>query len=421
MITRLEALRFKSLRSLSQPLRRFNVLVGANASGKSSFLDAIQFIADVVREGPGAAIVKRTDNFMDLAWQRAGDFIELAIEVRIPEQIIARGKTPDYDQLRYELQVGFLDQKNGQAREYGILGERLFLMTSARPRESVYRRLFPEIQPDIKVFSSARSQRGFRRVVAKATNDNFYSEVEGNKGKGWIPAFRFGPHKSALGNLPDDGRRFPAATWLRSFLAEGIQEIALNGRKIRESSPPGQGSRFLPDGSNLPWVVDELRQIRPQAFRDWVRHSQVAFPEIQSIEVGTREDTRHKYLIVDYRGNLQAPSWVVSDGTLRFLALTLLAYLGKPDSVSLIEEPENGIHPKAIEFLFESLSSEQAGQVLLATHSPIALKSVRSDDILCFAKKDGATDVVRGGDHPALRDWKDDGTLDGLFASGLLG
>lgn len=71
-----------------------------------------------------------------------------------------------------------------------------------------------------------------------------------------------------------------------------------------------------------------------------------------------------------YRNGLQAPSWLVSDGTLRFLALTLLAYLPDPAGPYLIEEPENGIHPRNVETVFESLSSVYDAQVLLATHSP---------------------------------------------------
>ena len=43
-------------------------------------------------------------------------------------------------------------------------------------------------------------------------------------------------------------------------------------------------------------------------------------------------------------------------------------------------------------------------------------------DLLCFAKDDaGATDIVRGDEHPRLKNWK--GTLDlgTLFAAGVLG
>jgi len=49
--------------------------------------------------------------------------------------------------------------------------------------------------------------------------------------------------------------------------------------------------------------------------------------------------------VVEFENGLSAPSWVVSDGTLRLLALTLLAYAPDVHGIYLIEEPENGIHP----------------------------------------------------------------------------
>jgi len=43
-------------------------------------------------------------------------------------------------------------------------------------------------------------------------------------------------------------------------------------------------------------------------------------------------------------------------------------------------------------------------------------------EILCFSKNmEGATDIVRGEDHPFLREWQGDMDLEMLFASGLLG
>ena len=44
-----------------------------------------------------------------------------------------------------------------------------------------------------------------------------------------------------------------------------------------------------------------------------------------------RPEDGHRYLVVHYRNGFEAPSWLVSDGTLRFLALTLLAYLPHPE------------------------------------------------------------------------------------------
>jgi len=112
---------------------------------------------------------------------------------------------------------------------------------------------------------------------------------------------------------------------------------------------------------------------------------------------------------------------MASDGTLRLLALTLPAYIPELSGVYLIEEPENGIHPRAAETVFQSLSSVYDTQILLATHSPVILSMVDPEQVLCFAKtSDGATDIVSGKDHPNLRNWKGETSLGVLFAAGVL-
>jgi predicted ATPase len=112
---------------------------------------------------------------------------------------------------------------------------------------------------------------------------------------------------------------------------------------------------------------------------------------------------------------------MASDGTLRLMALTLPAYLDDFGGIYLIEEPENGIHPRAIETMYQSLSSVYGAQILLATHSPVILSVVDPDSVLCFAKNsDGVTDIVAGREHPALREWQGAENLGALFAGGVL-
>ena len=131
---------------------------------------------------------------------------------------------------------------------------------------------------------------------------------------------------------------------------------------------------------------------------------------------------RHRYLRLSYGTRLQAPSWTVSDGTLRLLALTLVPYLDIPDRIFLIEEPENGIHPQAVETIFQALSNTSDCQILCATHSPVFLSLAVPRQILCFARTDeGATDIVSGELHPRLAQWKRETDLGTIFAAGLLG
>jgi predicted ATPase len=191
---------------------------------------------------------------------------------------------------------------------------------------------------------------------------------------------------------------------------------------MRIASPPIKARIFEPDGSNLPWVIADLERTAPKQLAMWVAHLQTALPELEGVRTIEREDDRHRYLVLRYQGGFEVPSWMASDGTLRMLALTLPAYLPSFQGITLIEEPENGIHPRAVQTMFQSLSSVYDAQILMATHSPVVLNIVDPHELLCFAKtEEGATDIVSGTDHPALKEWRRETNLGVLFAAGVLG
>jgi hypothetical protein len=347
----------------------------------------------------------------------------LAIEAAIPEERRSCFKKP-FDAIRYEVKVGVDDK----TQEVGILGEKAWLKPvepkTPLQKEPPQRTLFPEKPVVPQTVLTGRARKGWQPVLTKAHggNDNFYVEVrEAGGGKGWFPSIKLGPRKSALGNLPEDVSKFPVSTWLKELLAGGVQSIVLNSLLIRKASPPGKARRFRPDGSNLPWVIAELSKSEGR-LKAWIAHLQTALPDIESIRTVERPEDKHRYLVIRYRGGLEVPSWMASDGTLRLLALTIPAYLPNFPGVYLIEEPENGIHPSAVETAYQSLSSVYDAQILLATHSPVILSLADADKVLCFKKTDnGETDIVLGSEHPALKDWKGETNLGVLFAAGVLG
>jgi len=421
MIRQIEAVNYRCLRYVKQNMEDFQVLVGPNASGKTTFLDVVSFLGDLVSGGPEKAVFGRTRDFRDLLWGRSGDRFELSIEVEIPVNIIERVFDSSYSIARYEVVVGN-DKRIG---DQAILTERVLLKKKDTPGKPEQRRIkYPEdIMAPVTIINPHRDSN-VRPVVSKLPSGNvvFYSEIHHERGKGWAPAFKLGPNKSALGNLPADEEKFPVSTWLRDILMEGIQQLNLNSVLMRKPSPPGWSKGFRPDGSSLPWMIHDLKENNAARYREWIEHLKTALPDIEDIGIIDRQEDRHRYIVVRYKDGLDVPSWMVSDGTLRLLALTLPAYIPDLKGVFLIEEPENGIHPRAVETVFQSLSSVYDAQILIATHSPVILGIAEADQVLCFSKTEsGATDIVSGSEHPALRDWKGETNLGVLFAGGVLG
>jgi predicted ATPase len=424
MIRLIEALNFRSLRSVRIDLADFQILIGPNASGKTTLFDVVAFLGDLLSRDLGSAIATRVRNIQELFHHGQGERFELAVEMRIPEERRALlGPDNAYDSVRYEIAVGV----DAAANEYLFLGEQLWLLDAGSRPTPPARQLFPMSAAPPKSILQTDRRRTSRKLVLRKKpggNDNFYSELSDRKGKGgWAPSIRLGPRKSGLANLPDDETKFPVTTWLRDTLVNGTQKLELNSAALRKPSAPGQGLLFRPDGSNLPWVIHDLRSRHPERFKMWVEHVRTALPDIAEVVTAEFPDTRERYLQVQYQEGFQVPSWNVSDGTLRMLALTVPAYLPEFTGVYLIEEPENGIHPKAMETVYQALrSAGDRAQILTATHSPVLLACAELKEMLCFKKdKQGATDIVGGHEHPALKHWKGTVSVANLYASGVLG
>ena len=423
MLTRIEALNYRSLQFISERISPFQTLVGPNGSGKSTFLDVVGYLGDLLRVGPYKSIVgdgngvpQRAADLSHLTWMRQGTRFELAVEVAVPESRLVKFESK-YTEARYEVAI----ESRGESKEVAIAAEILWLKPPDIELPQHPPTLFPDgNRPPDTLIHEGKSPKGWRKVVNKIAdsgNDYFMSETTE-----WNNSFRLGINKSALANLPEDEERFPVATWVKRFLIEGVRKVVLNAQAMRRPSPPGSPLFFVPDGSNLPWVVHALQQDHPQNFDRWIAHFQTAIPDLKMISTITRPEDNHRYLVIEYQNGLKAPSWVVSDGTLRLLALSLLAYIPGAEGIYLIEEPENGIHPRAVETVFQSLSTVYGAQVLCASHSPVILSLAKPVDLLCFAKtKAGATDIVRGDLHPRLVNWKGALDLGTLFAAGVLG
>ena len=424
IVTRIEALGFRSLRYVSQRLDPFHILVGPNASGKSTFLDVLAFLGDLQRVGLQQAVTgnasysvpPRATDPQHLAWMRRGKTIELAVEMPVHDGDRSRSTNGPAGVCRYEVAIDVSEPSR-------IAAETLWLKPDDGARPEPERTEFPSSpEPPARIVtdSGKRSPRGWRRVLSRRGQPErviFRSETSRRS----IP-FNIAADRSALANLPEDDEIFPAATRFRQMLAGGVQRVAPRSDAMRRPSPPSSSDSYRPDASNLPHVIDAVATEAPERYADWLWHVREALPDVENVTTIRRPEDGYRYLVVHYRNGLEAPSWLVSDGTLRFLALTLLAYLPKPSGPYLVEEPENGIHPANVETVLDSLSSVYDAQILMATHSPTIARLARTDQLLCFARNDeSGTDVVIGSAHPRLRDWPGVVDLGLLLASGVLG
>ncbi len=398
MIRRFQALNYRCLRHVDLELDRFHVLAGTAGSGKSTLFDALEFVGDLVREGPAAAVAKRTDDFRDLVRGRPDEDqgFELAIEFDVPDA--CRELLPadrDFRVYRYELAIRRGRQGPGIHWERGLLAPR----SAPAPTQET---LFPDL-PDPPATILAATRPGARTVLSKPPggNDWFYRETD--PARGWVTRINYGPYRSTLGSLPDAPDTMPVANSLKLFLETRVRRVSLRGSALAQPGTPGAPDEDLAeDGHNLARVIKRLQEDSPAAFDQWLGRVRSVAPGLKSVEVAERAEDRHACLWLRYESGLDVPSWMESGGTLRLLAVALLPALGKQGRAYLIDEPEAGVNPSILPAVRDALASVRGSQVLAATCSDVLLNLFEPGSVLRFRKNAaGAIGVEKGRELPA--------------------
>ncbi len=434
MITRLEVSRYRCFERLALDLRPYQVLVGRNGAGKSTLLDIPILLGEMLEQrdiekplfGERGRLSPRAASTSDLVFSGKGDWFSFAIEVQLPGFIASQleRKTDQYlnkrekatlqrnpgrafGAIRYELGFRITSDSIAISHEY------LFLL----PRQRDLLRDTPEgLWGDLGFPNSNLIRR-----VLQRSSDNV-SLLQPEVGKTKEPSRANVPITTpALSGTPLDLGLFSATEWLRSYLGRDVLPVNLDLPKMRTARrPPGTNFQVESDGTTLAWSVLELEK-RPLAYQEWIDHIRGALPLLTNVRAQKRADDNHAYLEVEYATGHRVRSIGLSDGTLSLLALTILPFLENVPSFVAVEEPENGIHPKAIEVILESLKAMEHRQVLVTTHSPIVVAVTKPEDLICLSmnQKDGVL-AIRGNEHPTLSTWEGIPTLDVLFSAGVL-
>ncbi|WP_295436893.1 AAA family ATPase [uncultured Thiodictyon sp.] len=449
MITRLEAIRYRCFERLAVDLTDFQVIVGANGAGKSTLLDLPFLVGELLRADTIALIflVKRGDKparaatLRELIYAGRGDDCAIALEAKLPDEIrdqwvealalrtSANGEadalrdTPARwpTHIRYELRLEVVNERDLQVRS-----EYLFVFPEqGRPDRSV-----------VGIWGESNSGQADRHfILRREAGGPAVFETETDIQPGSLTT-RVKPSLLAMSAVKYSPDSYPAAYWLYGLLTARSVFLDPQWDRLRAPSPPGLEKGVIPSALNLPWLALDLKldglpdgasaaeraAYRSQDYSDWVDHVKTALVPVADIEIKEREEDHYAYFIIRYVSGYSVTSSGLSDGTLRILTLTLLPYLHNPPKLLVTEEPENGIHPRAIEAILQSLSSLYDSQVWVSSYSTVVLASCSRSQLLCARQtsSSGGVEVVGGHEHPRLRDWQGGIDLGSLFAAGVL-
>jgi predicted ATPase len=177
--------------------------------------------------------------------------------------------------------------------------------------------------------------------------------------------------------------------------------LQLDPASLRRPSSFTAGERLEPDGINLASVLARIQaetrsDTQPQgALADITADLSALIPGAVGLTVNEDRQTREYRVGLRLRDEAPYSARVVSDGTLRLLALLTALHDPRYRGLICLEEPENGVHPRRLNVLLEKLRSlvtrpaeeevdptRPLAQMLLNSHSPVVLSALRSTEAL---------------------------------------
>lgn len=331
---------FKSIREATVQLNNLNLLIGANGSGKSNFIGAFRFLNELVNQQLSLYVGRSggVDTFLYFGQKQT-------------------------EQLR--LQVDFCPERDNRSNGYQCT-------------------LVPS-QQDLFVFKSEYASFHDRRQYANPLLELI--SVGQNESQ-----LKHSAHQSNIARFVNEAMR----SW-RIYHFHDTSESA----KVKQTGDIDDNKFLRPDASNLAaylYLLKERDPVHYNLIRGSVRLIAPFFDDFslrpsQLNEEKIRLEWREKNSVDTY---FNAHS--LSDGTLRFMSLATLL-LQPPERMPntiLLDEPELGLHPYAINVLASLLrQAAEHTQVIVSTQSVTLVNQFEPKDILVVERADGQSTFSR--------------------------
>ena len=417
MLTRLKVCGFKNLVECEIFFGPFTCIAGPNAVGKSNLFDAIRFLSALANNTLMDAALsvrsesRKTSDIRNL-FHRVGDKYDTSLKLEA-DMILPKIGTDDLGQkaeatitfVKYRIEIGYrIDETLPTLGSLELLQEELehikigdapkLLKFPHKPRDwrnSVLtgRRTAPFISTSIdngnRIIKLSQDKTGGRpkSFLAKDMPRTVLSTANAAESPTALLARREMQSWKQL-QLEPSAMREPDSFSTPSGLGVDGSHLAatlyyLSRKQIFDSSQADLNNSLIFDriAARLSELIDDVREVSVD--RDQKR-------ELLTLRIREKDGTFH-------------PARSLSDGTLRFLALTVLDMDPNSNGLICLEEPENGINPQRIPAMIRLLQDiacdaespvgpdNPLRQVIVNTHSPVVVGQVADESLLIAESK----------------------------------
>lgn len=363
-ITKIKVNGFKSLVNFEMDLGKFTCLIGLNGSGKSTVLQFLDFLSQLIRGDMKNWFSERHWNTQEissklLTGKQTIDFF-IALEADPSLSFEWRGRYNIYKNKCTAEEINLIRSVGGEEKHIDNI-----LMVESQRRYTSY----PE-KPD-----SGTKQHEIDFDYEGSVLSQIKPEVLSETFKLFLPFFH---------NLRSFDMLAPQSLRSRGRTSEG--SIGLSGQRL---------SAFLYE---LGWRrLDELSE-----------KLKSAYPHLDGVLAKSLKSGWKQLSILEKYGErmMVTEARHINDGMLRLIAI--LAELESEHEFLLFDEIENGINPELVEFLIEVLTHARQ-QIMVTTHSPMILnylddETAKESVVYLYKTTEGKTKAINFFDIPSLRE-----------------
>jgi predicted ATPase len=374
------------------------VLIGPNGSGKSNLLKAVKLLGEAA-DGALQRAIRRGGGAQSLLWEGKAEAIHLWVSARRRRLEGGGGRGGARTKLRFEV-------------ELRPLGSTADMVVN---RESLV---------DPEEFEAGREKAPYKFVERDAQRWMILREGQ------LVPAQEvlFEPLNEAelLLSQVREPAGFPVATTFRQGLSQirAYSPFDLTVNAPARRIPLAEAETVLAsDGENLVSVLANLLSDRTfeENVYDYLRAS---YPrDFEKFIAKVPAAGRLELLWRHPDGRRDASATSLSDGTLRFLALCCTLVPRQLTGVTLLEEPETGLHPALIRQLAAMLSDlPESRRVIVSTHSAELVSALDLDRVaVVVLDRDESGTQARRLNPSELEGWLREYSLGELWKSGQIG
>ena len=412
---------FKSIASAEIDFSQLALLVGANASGKSNFINVFRFLSDIENNGIDNAIALQGGiTYLRNVSMPKDKAITISFQIDFLDEHWVRHISSNIG-LKIDYIVNeFSIKPNKRGNGYQISSDKLDVVYSINRGPKTKGQGLEKVANYKLTFEKTARKLSHQYLVYNCDNwdknekENF--ESADISGKFFERMCREDMNELMLNKiallLPPS---FNASSFVRIF--------DFDPRELKKNSSMGAMKVLNENGSNIASVLQNI--LTKKADREKFTYLIKDFlPFIDSVKVENNFDKSFSYTVKENYSNKTFYSSFLSDGTVSLLAIVIALYFENTSNVVVLEEPERNIHPRLLKQLLSACKDVSSSkQIIITTHNPEFLKQADIHDVR-FIQRDcnGFTHISKPADNLTVKTFiENDLGLDDLFLKNLLG